>query len=100
MKVQQPNRTVNKDDNKTMKYFYVWYVYHQYVVCCDNAHQPVHETKTIGVNTQYRLAEQAVEQIRSKPGFTDYPEGFRISKKRCYVHLITGEERNDTKHSD
>ena len=40
------------------------------------------DTKLIGVYRSESIAEQAISRLSSRPGFSDYPEGFEIGKMR------------------
>lgn len=36
------------------------------------------DAKLIGIYTSYELAEEAIERVKDKPGFIDFPEEFSI----------------------
>ena len=38
--------------------------------------------KSIGIYSSHSLAEAAIARLRDKPGFRDWPDGFRIFKRR------------------
>ena len=40
------------------------------------------ETKLIGVYSSQNLATEAIDRLKSKPGFSTYPSGFQIFEKR------------------
>ena len=44
----------------------------------DNPDNDVEHYKLIGVFATQEQAEAAIEQLKSKPGFKDYPNGFHI----------------------
>ena len=67
-----------------MRFYYVFYVFHQYLVEYDTDGNPVNENKEIGVYTKRELANNAVNRFIVLPGFKDYPNGFHVCKRRCY----------------
>lgn len=49
-------------------------VIHKYKLCKHN------EIKSIGIYSSYELAENAIEQLKTKQGFCDTQNGFKIKK--------------------
>ncbi len=40
----------------------------------------IEEPRTIGIYSSEKLAQEAVERAKKLSGFSDYPEGFQITK--------------------
>jgi len=55
----------------------VWLVWH---IDDDAPHAVDENEKFIGVYSSERLAREAVERLRDKPGFSDYPERWKIDE--------------------
>ena len=55
---------------------------HRHKVERDPAGTWIYSTCAIGYYTSRKRAKRIIEQYRSLPGFSDYPNGFRITKVR------------------
>ena len=66
------------------KYCYVFYVTHKYLVMVDSDGDDINEVKEIGVYSSRKLAQCAIQRFSNLPGFSSYPDGFIITKERCY----------------
>ncbi len=63
----------------------VFVLQHVYEWCCHD------EVKMIGVYATQAEAEAAVERLRQKPGFRDWPDGFAIDEYELgFDHWIEG----------
>ena len=51
----------------------VYYLYHILYEDTDDE-----EAKIIGIYSSYKKAELAMERMKNKPGFIDFPDGFQI----------------------
>ena len=69
-----------------MRFFYVYYVYHQYTEEYDSVGDPVYNTKEIGLYTDKMKAAEAVKRFSRLEGFVNYPDGFHVERRRCYTN--------------
>ncbi len=67
------------------KICYCYYLTHRYIVQIGKDGEPICETKEIGVYSTKRKAMEAIQRFKKLSGFRDYPEGFLIQKKACYL---------------
>lgn len=67
-----------------VKYCYVFYVTHKYLVTVDSDGDDINEVHEIGVYSSRQLAQRAIQRFSTLPGFSSYPEGFVIEKECCY----------------
>lgn len=74
------------------RYCYVFYVTHKYTVLIDKDGDDINEIKEIGVYSTKRQAQSAIQRFSILPGFSSYPNGFMISKERCYFQDQTQKE--------
>ena len=59
----------------------VYLLYHQFEFRNNKQEDLEERAKLIGVYSSKERAEQAIERLKKKPGFRDYPDGFLID---CY----------------
>jgi len=59
----------------------VYLLYHQFDFLNNKLEDCEERAKLIGVYSDEGEAKQAIERIKDKPGFQDYPDGFQID---CY----------------
>ena len=67
-----------------MRYTYVYLLEHIRLLDYDRYGSPINEIKTLGIFQKKELAKEAISCFLNLPGFSQFPTGFNILKKRLY----------------